>query len=201
VQLTVEGIEGEACALKRIARSRLREPSTLFSAQSFISATRRNRESVEPGSSLSELEPDPKLHPARSVSQGRGTNDTERRIAESPSRAWRRKAWMIAAVEDVRPNLQLHGFPRGELFVKAQIYIVNAIGAQTWKVAGSIARHLVTRVRETIDIQDGSLIDRSLVVADSDATTAEDIGTLVAIHQPGTGHWNRQRLAGLLRDQ
>lgn len=65
-----------------------------------------------------ELKPEPKLQSARSVSDCRRVDDTERRIAGSPSRVRRRKARMIESVEDIGPQLQLHRFPRRELLVQ-----------------------------------------------------------------------------------
>src|SRR6202050_1861080 len=120
----------------------------------------------------SEFEPDPELHLAWVVSLCRRTDDAELSIAGIPSCVWWGESGMVEGIENVGPELHFHGFFGRELFIDTGIEVVNSIGAQTGKVAGSIARHLVARIGEAVDVEIRRLREGSAAIADSRGASA-----------------------------
>src|ERR1700685_3445793 len=120
----------------------------------------------------SEFESHSELHLARVVSHCRGADDAELTITGIPGAVWRCEARMVEGIENVRAELHFHGFSGRELLIDAGIEVVDSVGAQAGKVAGSIAPHLVAWIGEAVDVEIRRLSERGLTVADSRAASA-----------------------------
>src|ERR1700691_5737052 len=101
----------------------------------------------------SELQPQPELKVPRHIAVRVRADRPERAVSET--RVRRREARMVQKVEDLGSHFQLHTFFGYERLVDVRVEIVNAVDAQTGKVAGGIARVLVARIRKAVQVKEG----------------------------------------------
>jgi hypothetical protein len=103
-------------------------------------------------SSASELEPQSELEVPGQIARCIGCDRAEARLFEC--RVRRCEARMVQEVEDLGSHLQLHAFFDRERLVEIGIEIVDTVDPQTGKVARSVARVLVARIRKAVAIEE-----------------------------------------------
>ncbi len=123
-----------------------------------------------------ELEPQPELEVPGQIPRRIRADRPERAI--SKARVRRCKARMIGGVEDLRSHFQLHAFFELETLVDIQVHVVDAVDPQPGKVARSIARNLVARIRKAVDIEDRERVPAHLAHSSGLHTHAHLIATI-----------------------